>query len=350
METVSVNTGSEYCVKIGAGLLRQLGQQAALVTEVGTAVLVSDSHVHPLYGEIAENSLKIAGFEVKSFVFAAGEGSKNTDTYLSLMNFLAEEHITRSDCLIALGGGVVGDLTGFAAATYLRGIPYLQVPTTLLSAVDASVGGKTGIDMPAGKNLIGAFYQPLLVLCDIDTLASLPMEALREGCAEIVKYGVLYDSTLLLQLSKDGINFDRERVIAQCVRWKAAAVSEDERDKGGRRLLNLGHTIGHSIEATSQYTVSHGCAVAIGMCIITKCAVGIGLCQPEVYDEIRNVLTALGLPTSTDYAPDALLHYMLSDKKRQGETLSLVLPATVGCCHIHPIAVDQLPEFLKKGM
>ena len=189
---------------------------------------------------------------------------------MELLNFLAENKLTRSDALIALGGGVVGDLTGFAAATYLRGIDYIQIPTTLLAAVDSSVGGKTAIDLPSGKNLVGAFYQPKLVLCDTDTLNTLPEDIFRDGCAEVIKYGVLYDAELFAHLDESGLSFDREAVIARCVELKRDVVAEDEFDRGKRQKLNLGHTIGHGIEACSGYGISHGKAVAMGMTIITK--------------------------------------------------------------------------------
>ena len=196
MNVVKVNASTAYEVMIGSGLLSSLGQEVAKVTKVGKAAIVSDSNVWPLYGKNAQERLENAGFSVISFVFPAGESSKSGATYLALMNFLAQNHVTRSDCLIALGGGVVGDLTGFAAATYLRGISFIQVPTTLLAAVDSSVGGKTAIDLECGKNLVGAFYQPKLVLCDTDALHSLPADTFRDGCAEVIKYGILYDPQL----------------------------------------------------------------------------------------------------------------------------------------------------------
>ena len=200
MNVVKVNASTAYEVMIGSGLLFSLGNEVAKVTKVGTAAIISDSNVWPLYGKTAQESLENTGFSVVSFIFPAGESSKSGATYLKLMNFLAQNHVTRSDCLIALGGGVVGDLTGFAAATYLRGISYIQVPTTLLAAVDSSVGGKTAIDLECGKNLVGAFYQPKLVLCDTDTLSSLPDEIFRDGCAEVIKYSVLYDPQLFAHL------------------------------------------------------------------------------------------------------------------------------------------------------
>ena len=261
MRSIHVTASKEYDVKIGASLLHTIGEEVAKVCKVGSAAIISDSNVWPLYGETAANSLRNAGFRVVYFVFPAGESSKNGSTYLSILNFLAENQITRSDCVIALGGGVVGDITGFAAATFLRGISYIQIPTTLLAAVDSSLGGKTAIDLESGKNLAGAFCQPKLVLCDVNTLNTLPEEIFRDGCAEVIKYGILYDPQLFAKLQKEGLDFDRESVIARCVELKRDVVMRDEFDTGERQKLNLGHTIGHGIEAHSNFTISHGKAV-----------------------------------------------------------------------------------------
>ena len=290
MKRINVNASTKYDVKIGSGLLSSLGNEVAAVTKVGVAAIVSDSNVWPFYGETAQKSLENSGFSVVSFVFPAGESSKSGAVYLDLMNFLAENHVTRSDCLIALGGGVVGDLTGFAAATFLRGIHYIQVPTTLLASVDSSVGGKTAINLDAGKNLAGAFYQPKLVLCDTDLLESLPKETFIDGCAEVIKYGVLYDPELYAHLEEKGLFFDRESVIARCVELKRDVVAEDEFDTGSRMKLNLGHTIGHGVEKGSNFTVSHGKAVAIGMAIVSRAAAQLGFCSQETAKSIEKIL------------------------------------------------------------
>ena len=201
MKTVTVNASKSYDIKIGPGLLNSLGDEARKLGKAKKIALVSESNVYPLYGKQAESSLKDAGFEVFSFIFPAGEESKCSNTYLELLNFLADCKLTRTDLIVALGGGVVGDLAGFAAATYLRGIRFIQIPTTLLAAVDSSVGGKTAIDLPAGKNLVGAFWQPSLVLCDTDTLTSLPEDIFLDGCAEVIKYGILYNEAFSLESS-----------------------------------------------------------------------------------------------------------------------------------------------------
>ena len=322
----------------------------AAITNIGIAVIVSDSNVWPLYGAVAEESLKKAGYTVISYVFPAGESSKNGTTYLSLLNFLAENHVSRSDCLIALGGGVVGDLTGFVAATYLRGISYIQVPTTLLAAVDSSVGGKTAIDLDAGKNLVGAFYQPSLVLCDIDTLSTLPVEVFRDGCAEVIKYGILYDAKLFSHLRSNGLAFDRKAVITRCVELKRDVVAEDEFDTGSRMKLNFGHTIGHGIEKCSGFAISHGSAVSIGMAIVSRASEKLEICARETACAVCNILVQFGLPIQTSYSAQELYEASLSDKKRSGSTVKLIVPEQIGCCVIRPTSVDDLSGFIKAGL
>ena len=344
MKTVTVNASKTYDIKIGSGLLSTIGEEAAALGKATKICIVSETNVWPLYGETVQKSLENAGFSVISYVFPAGEESKNGAVYLDLMNFLAQNRLTRSDLLVALGGGVVGDLAGFAAATYLRGIRFIQAPTTLLAAVDSSVGGKTAIDLPAGKNLCGAFCQPSLVLCDTDTLNSLPVDIFRDGCAEVIKYGILYDADLFAILEKDGLSFDREAVIAKCVEWKRNVVMEDEFDTGARMKLNLGHTVGHGVEARSNFTLSHGKSVAIGMCIVTRAS----HC-PDA-GRIIPCIQKFGLPTATDFPVDDIYTYTLSDKKRSGGTVNLIIPRTIGCCDIVPTPVSQLKTFIEEGM
>lgn len=350
MKTVKVNASKAYEVKIATSLLSTLGAEVSAVTKVGTAAIISDSNVWPLYGEIAKKSLVSAGFSVISYVFPAGESSKCATTYLSILNFLAENRINRADCLIALGGGVVGDLTGFVAATYLRGISYIQVPTTLLAAVDSSVGGKTAIDLDCGKNLVGAFYQPKLVLCDADTLNTLPQDIFRDGCAEVIKYGILYDESLFAQLERAGLNFNRESIIARCVELKRDVVAEDEFDTGNRMKLNLGHTLGHGVEASSQYRISHGKAVAIGTALISRTAAKYGICPQETCDRILRILTQFGLPVSTDCDAKTLFDAALSDKKRSGGIVNLIIPEKIGSCSIRPTPVDEVKAWIEAGL
>ena len=350
MQKVTVHASHDYDILIGSGLLPSLGQEAVKCVRGGKACVVSESNVYPLHGAAAEQSLKAAGFEVVSYVFPAGEESKNGQTYLSLLNFLAEHQLTRADLLVALGGGVVGDLTGFVAATYLRGVAFIQVPTTLLAAVDSSVGGKTAIDLPAGKNLAGTFYQPRLVLCDTDVLSTLSAEIFRDGCAEVIKYGILYDRAFFDYLRSTGAEFDRERVIRRCVELKRDVVAEDEFDTGARMKLNLGHTVGHGVEARSRFAVTHGKAVAAGIAIVSRAAAQSGMLSPLDARMIVDTLAAFGLPTTTEYTARELAHYMLSDKKRSGGTVSLIVPRAIGCCDIVPTPVETLEDFVEAGL
>ena len=341
MTEISIPASRNYTVTIGNGLRKHIGDY---VSGARYVCIVSDRHVWELYGEAVEKSCKAAGHKVCSIVLAPGESSKNWNSLLVVLNHLAENGLTREDRIIALGGGVVGDLAGFAAATYLRGIPYIQVPTTLLAMVDSSVGGKTAIDLPAGKNLCGAFYQPEAVLCDPDALQTLSDDVFRDGCAEVIKYAVLFDPELFALLEETGVNFPREEVIARCIRHKRDVVAGDEFDRGQRMLLNLGHTIGHAIESCSDYTVTHGQAVAIGIamvCRASKC--------PDA-DRIRNLLEKFGLPTATDLPAESLWEAACKDKKRNGDAVNLIIPKAIGHCEIVPTTTKDLKTFIEEGM
>ena len=350
MKVVTVNATKSYDVKIDSGLLPGLGHEVRRLTKARKAAVISETNVFPLYGETVEQSLREAGMETLHFIFPAGEASKSAPTFLAILNFLAENHLTRTDVLIALGGGVVGDITGFAASCYLRGIPYVQVPTTLLAAVDSSVGGKTAIDLPAGKNLAGAFYQPSLVLCDTDTLNTLPDAVFRDGCAEAIKYGILFDETLFAHIAANGLAFHREDVIARCVEWKRDVVNRDEFDLGERQKLNLGHTIGHAIEAQSHFAVSHGSAVAMGIAIVTRASAAYGICEQSAVTDVLAALRKLGLPTATTYTAGELYTSALSDKKRAGGTVNLIVPEAIGRCVIRPTPIEALKAFMEAGL
>ena len=350
MRSIHIAASREYDVHIGPGLLDELGNRAAQVLRGRNAVIVTDTNVAPLYLDRALDSMRAAGFNAESYIIPAGEVSKCGSTYLNLMNFLAERRLTRADGLIALGGGVVGDLTGFAAATYLRGVGLIQVPTTLLACVDSSVGGKTAIDLPAGKNLCGAFYQPWLVLCDPETIETLPDSVLSDGCAEVIKYGMLGDGDLLRRLQDVHIRDQLEAVIARCVEMKRDVVEGDEFDTGRRQLLNLGHTFAHSIEKLSDYAVPHGSAVAVGMMRITRAAVKKGLCPQECLNALQALLKKYNLPLETQYSPEQLAEVALSDKKRAGDTLTLVVPCAWGESALKPVPVNELADWARSGL
>lgn len=349
MKTVHIDASRSYDVRIGRGLLDDCGRQIAERVRCASAAVVADDTVYALYGERVCASLEAAGVRTVCYVFPHGEKSKNLLEYAKILNFLAENRVTRADALIALGGGVTGDLGGFAAATYLRGIPFVQLPTTLLAAVDSSVGGKTAVDLPAGKNLAGAFYQPELVLCDLDTLDTLPREIFLDGCAEVIKYAVLGSRELFALLADIPSGKGLEEVTARCVEMKRDFVQSDERDRGARQMLNLGHTFGHAVEASSRFTLSHGKSVAIGMAMILRAACSRGLCSAETRDAVIALLQRYGLPTECPYPADMLLGALSADKKIFGTRLNLVVPTDIGACRLLPVGVDELSGWLRDG-
>ena len=349
MKTVHIDASRSYDVRIGRGLLDDCGRQIAERVRCASAAVVADDTVYALYGERVCASLEAAGVRTVCYVFPHGEKSKNLLEYAKILNFLAENRVTRADALITLGGGVTGDLGGFAAATYLRGIPFVQLPTTLLAAVDSSVGGKTAVDLPAGKNLAGAFYQPELVLCDLDTLDSLPREIFLDGCAEVIKYAVLGSRELFALLADIPSGKGLEEVTARCVEMKRDFVQSDELDRGARQMLNLGHTFGHAVEASSRFTLSHGKSVAIGMAMILRAACSRGLCSAETRDAVIALLQRYGLPTECPYPADMLLGALSADKKIFGTRLNLVVPTDIGACRLLPVGVDELSGWLRDG-
>jgi len=349
LTTIRVTASRAYDVIIEAGLLDRAGEFAKNAFDLCTVAVVSDDRVFALYGQRVLRSFEKAGFRAISYVFPHGEQSKTLATYGKVMNFLCEQRLTRGDAVIALGGGVVGDLAGFAAATYQRGVAFMQIPTTLLAMVDSSVGGKTAVDLDAGKNQAGCFYQPSLVLCDPQTLHTLPEEEYRCGCAEVIKYGVLGNEPFFRELEEKQIREQEEHVIETCVAMKRDIVADDEFDLGQRRLLNLGHSIGHAIEACSGFTLLHGQAVAIGMAIIARAAAQKGCCAADVPARIEKILRAYGLPTKTDYPLDALCAAAGTDKKLIGATMHLVVPYAVGDCRVVSVPASEMREWMRAG-
>lgn len=350
MKTIHVSASKEYDILIGTDLLGRIADYIKAFPKVSKIAIISDSHVWPLYGKMIEKSLANAELPCCYYVIDAGEASKNGQTYLEILNFLAKNELTRTDMIIALGGGVVGDLAGFAAATYLRGVSFVQIPTSLLAMVDSSVGGKTAIDLPAGKNLAGAFYQPSLVLCDISILQTLPQEEFVNGCAEVIKYGVLFDPTLFTHLEEKGLNFDREYVITRCIECKKDVVNADEFDKGLRQKLNLGHTIAHGIEHNSNFSIPHGKAVAIGMAVIARAAAKDGLCQKADCDRLISLLKIFELPVSTQQTAQQIFKAALSDKKRTADKVNLIVPIKIGECCIQPTTLPTLKSIIEAGL
>ena len=345
MIKVRVEASKSYDILIEKGLLYRAGEYILPIAKTKEAVVVTDDKVAGLYLDILITSLEKSGINAIVFIFENGEKSKNSDTYIKLLNFMAEHKICRNDLLIALGGGVCGDMAGFAAATYLRGIPFVQIPTTLLAAVDSSVGGKTAIDLSVGKNLVGAFYQPSLVLCDTDTLKTLDEENYKSGMAEVIKYAVIRDRELYDYLLKG--ECDIEKIIERCTTIKSEIVNADEFDTGIRQILNFGHTFGHAIEADSDFSIIHGYAVAIGMCMMANCAKSLGICSGETTDKIIEITKKYGLPANYEIGSEKMAKLMLSDKKVMGKSLNMIVPKEIGKCEILPVSTEELISFIK---
>ena len=349
MITVDVPVTHPYDVVIGNGILAQIGKMIEQrLPKAKKIAIITDDNVKALYLDNMKKYISEVGLKVFDFAIPQGEASKNSDNYIKLQGWLAEQDLTATDVVIALGGGVVGDLAGFVAATYLRGIAYVQVPSTLLAMVDSSVGGKTAIDLPAGKNLVGAFYQPSLVLCDIDLLETLQVDILHDGYSEIIKYGMLDNQELLAKLAEDQV--DMNEIVATCVRMKRDIVICDEFDKGVRKLLNFGHTIGHAIEQISGYQISHGKAVAIGMAMDTQAAVNLGLCDVDCLTILHDLLKKYELPNETSYSPKEIYEAATRDKKREGDDMTMIVPYELGKCKLQIISMKELYDWIEKGV
>ena len=348
MRCVEVRAGRPYEVFIGRGLMDAAG--GMIVEALGgtrMAAILTDDTVDALYGARVEQALSESGLRTCRFAMPHGEAHKTLATWEKMLAFLSEQGMTRADAVVALGGGVPGDVAGFAAASYQRGVDLVQIPTTLLAMIDSSVGGKTGVDLGGLKNQVGAFHQPRLVLIDPDALSTLPAATLSDGAAEAVKYGVLGDTELFSRLSRGGWTADAEWVIERCVAHKAALVAADERDTGSRQLLNLGHTLGHAIEKCSGFRFSHGQAVAVGMIYAARIARSMGLCGPEVEADIAAALTAGGLPLSAPYGAAELAAAAMADKKRAGGEITLVLPRAIGRCELRRVPAAELEELAR---
>ncbi|QEY35607.1 3-dehydroquinate synthase [Caproiciproducens galactitolivorans] len=346
MKELTVNTSKSYKIQIERGCLGKTGKLAERLFKPGAkAVLVSDSNVLPLYGERVKQSLEAAGFSVHTFAFPAGEESKQLSCIAQIYSECAKHRLTRSDFLVALGGGVTGDMTGFAAATYLRGIPFIQIPTSLLAQIDSSVGGKTAVDLPQGKNLVGAFHQPCLVLIDPDTLETLPQRFLSDGMAEAIKYGCIKSRELFDMIYKEDIRQNMEELIYRCVDIKREIVQRDEFDTGERMLLNFGHTFGHALEKLYGFSkLSHGEAVGIGMVMMAKCGESMGITKPGTTNEIIAALRKFQLPTSDPMPIDQILSATAFDKKNSGGMIGLILLKQIGEGFVDQIYRDRLAE------
>lgn len=350
MKTVEVDAAVRYNIVIDKGILPKSGDMIKEVTSAERVAVITDDTVDKLYSDVVMKSLSDAGFETFKFVFPHGEKSKNISTFSSILEFLAESGLTRTDALVALGGGVVGDVAGFAAASYLRGIDFIQIPTTLLACVDSSVGGKTAIDLKAGKNLAGAFYQPKLVIADFETLSTLTDGIFADGMAEVIKYGVIFDKAFFEFLRDNEAKDNLEYAITRCVELKRDIVNADEKEKGVRALLNFGHTVGHAIEKCSGYKIPHGSAVAVGMVIISRAAYKCSFCDENYADIIASLNKKYSLPVSTDFSANELSSAAMADKKRTGDKIKLIIPEALGNCVIKSVPTSELEKIIGEGL
>ena len=359
MIPLTINTHHPYTVISEPGALANLGTICADILKLCKICVVTEDNVDILYSDAVTDSLEKAGFCVHKIVFSPGEHTKSLVSVGLLLDFLSEKEFTRGDVVIALGGGVIGDLSGFAASVYLRGIRYIQVPTTFLAAVDSSVGGKTGVNLASGKNLAGTFWQPTLVVFDPLTMDTLAEPMILDGLSETIKCGVIADKSLFdflkdtpwngLPTGKSLYDFV-QRCAVGAIGVKQKLVEEDEKDLAQRQLLNFGHTIGHAIELSSRYTISHGQAVAKGMVIVTRAAMVKGWTKEDCLTPLLSTLNKFGFSLDVQYTAESLADIALRDKKRKGKTINLVIPIRQGEGILKPIDVDELSDFIEAGL
>ncbi len=346
METVKVNASKNYDVIIGVDTVALLGKKINEMFPGATVCVVSDSTVARLHMQTVRRNLEQYGIKNSSFVFEHGEGSKNPEVLFEILEYLAQKHFTRDDVLVALGGGVTGDITGLAAALYMRGMHLVQMPTTLLAMVDSSVGGKTAVNLKAGKNLAGVFNQPELVLCDTKMLSTLPRPYFNDGMAEVIKYGVIADKELFDLTAQGNPERNIEKIITRCVTIKRDIVCSDEFDHGKRQLLNFGHTIAHAIEKISDFKFSHGSAVAVGMVIISDMANKNGLSEDNCCNDIIDALLENNLPIGCPYSTKEIFHATVNDKKCSGEKITIIIPKKIGECKLMQVTLSEFERML----
>lgn len=341
MKEVGVKTGRPYRVYIGDFL--EEGNFLSL--KEADTFLLTDENVYEIYKDHPLMGLDHRGV----FVVEAGEGSKSISTYERVLEAMAELNLDRKSILVAFGGGVVGDLGGFAAASFLRGIDFVQVPTTILAAVDSSVGGKTALNLSSGKNMVGAFHQPQAVYINPDFFKTLEAKEFASGLSEVIKTAILFDSQLFTSLEKGLDQEDLSKLVASCVGHKSRIVEEDEREAGVRRLLNLGHTIGHAIERLENYQLSHGAAVAIGMAITARASAAAGDCDLELGQRIQDLLLAYDLPIVTDLDFEEIFQVAKGDKKANPQGIVEILISDLGQCQPVQMSWDQWKDYFSDG-
>ena len=353
---VRVSTPSRsYDVLIGQGVIDEVGALTRKACGGSAACVIADDNVAPLYANAVAESLADAGYRTTLQVFPAGERHKRLSTLSDLLEGLAVAELPRDGVVVAVGGGVSGGMGGLAAALYLRGCKGVQVPTSLLAMVDSSVGGKTAVDLEAGKNLAGAFFQPSLVVADVDCLDTLTPELFTDSCGEVIKHGVIRDEALFRSLAAHPINaegFDRQEladVIRRNVQIKRDVVDADEQEHGRRQTLTLGHTLGHAIEAASDFRLGHGSCVAAGLCCVARASARLGWCEQDVADRIVACVEAYGLPTNTDIDHETLLEYAARDKKRRPDGVTLVVPTRIGAVELRKVSLEELRHVIDLG-
>ncbi len=347
MRKIFVKTNNPYEIMVQKGIFKSCSEIIADFFSSRNTVIVTDETVYRIYGKTLKNKLLREGFKLNVFILKDGEQSKNLDNLSLLYEFLSKSQITRNDFIIALGGGVVGDLAGFAAASFLRGISFIQIPTTLVAQVDSSIGGKTAINIKSGKNLVGAFNQPSLVICDPDLLSTLSSKTFCDGMGEVIKYAASFSESLFTKLSKNNIYDILEEVIFDCIIYKKNIVENDERDFGNRMKLNFGHTVGHAIEKYNNYkNITHGQAVSIGMVYIMQQGEKLGITRKNETEKLKKLLKKFNLPTTVDISYEDIFYNSLSDKKRRGNNITIVTVSEIGKSHLLTLNLDEYKNFL----
>lgn len=357
MHTLSVQLPFEsYNISIGRNILDLTGEIVQSCTKGTRALIVTHPHLNTLYGTTVKDSLLKAGFSVCIYEIPEGEHSKSFEKYHELLTFLSSNLFSRNDVVIALGGGVIGDVAGFTAATYMRGCALIQIPTSLLAMIDSSIGGKTAINLPVGKNLVGAFYNPSGVIISLDTLDSISLELLQDSCGELIKYGVLSGKKLINQISLAQSSSHvikttyRQDLIESCLTIKKNIIEKDFKESNVRKTLNLGHTIGHGLELLCGFSLGHGACVATGIALIAKASYQLGLCPFNDLQQIVSITENYGLPTSTSFSIDELYHAVLHDKKIHNDSIDLVLIHGIGNVCIEEKTLKELHHVLELAL
>ena len=348
-----------YDIVIEKDSLKRAGEIIRPFLRGSKVVIVTDKNVDKYYGDLVQSSFEGKGIEVEKYVIEPGESSKNIDKAMDIYKFLLDKGVGRKDMLVALGGGVIGDLVGYCAATYLRGIDFFQIPTSLLAQIDSSIGGKVAIDLPYGKNLVGAFYQPKGVLIDESTLTTLEEKFFIDGMAEAIKYGAIFSDEFFAYLESEAFSLESvrtgkrmETVIFECCNFKRIVVEEDEHENGRRALLNFGHTVGHGIEKVEKFVGhSHGEAVAVGMCVIAKAGESLGVTEAGTYERLKTLVEQTGLPSKfPEVLKEEVVKAMGYDKKAQGSGIKLIMLSKIGKSFIMEEKKENLMNIIDRGI